>query len=543
MCEEITGNEALAFGAIAAGISMTTSYPGSPSSGTMNTLIDMAKEHNLYVEWSANERVALEMAIGASIAGRRSLVCTKSVGMNVMVDPLMCLNLTGVNGGLVILLGDDPGAYGSQNDQDTRLLVPFLELPILEPSSPNQGFEMMKEAFNLSEEFNLPVILRITRAFTQSHEEFNPTLGNIIQISKGYQAETYRFVPYPGNAVEMHAKLHQRLADFETWANDTQHNEIIGYGSKGIIAAGFVFQKLKDVLGEEIPIDIRILKLCCLSPLPKKIIKQFASSCEEILVLEETDPFVENQLKVVLHDLGLSPRIWGKQSGHVNWEGELFRWHIQKTLEAFIPEYEPVRNFLAVNEAAERPSNTDHCQYYAYEEILEILLDISRELDQKPIIIADPGCMVKVADQLDAKFAIGSAVAVASGLSKAGCDEKLVAFYGDSAFFHSTIPAICNAAYNQSDLLMILLDNSGAASTGNQPSMGTGRDAFGEEALKLSITDIAQACGVKFVRSLKEGISKSEIRKSIREGFEFQGLALVKISMARVVPKILADKS
>ena len=543
MCEDITGNEALAFGAIAAGISMATSYPGSPSSGTMNTLIDMAREHNLYVEWSANERVALEMAIGASIAGRRSLVCTKSVGMNVMVDPLMCLNLTGVNGGLVILLGDDPGAYGSQNDQDTRLLVPFLELPILEPSSPNQGFEMMKEAFNLSEEFNLPVILRITRAFTQSHEEFNPTLGNIIQISKGYQAETYRFVPYPGNAVEMHAKLHQRLAAFETWANDSQYNEIIGNGSMGIVAAGFVFQKLKDVLGNDVPNDVRILKLSCLNPLPKRIINEFASGCEEILVLEETDPFVENQLKVVLHDIGLGPRIRGKQSGHVHWEGELFRWHIQKALEMYHPTFTSEHKFLPAEEAAERPSKTDHCQYYAYEEILEILLDISRELDQKPIIIADPGCMVKVADQLDAKFAIGSAVAVASGLSKAGCDEKLVAFYGDSAFFHSTIPAICNAAYNQSDLLMILLDNSGAASTGNQPSMGTGRDAFGEEALKLSITDIAQACGVKFVRSLKEGISKSEIRKSIREGFEFQGLALVKISMARVVPKILADKS
>lgn len=543
MSDFFSGEEAIAFGAMAAGISMATSYPGSPSSGTMKTLIGMAKENDIHVEWSANERVALEMAIGASMAGRRSLVCTKSVGMNVMVDPLMCLNLTGVNGGLVILLGDDPGAYGSQNDQDTRLLAPFLELPLLEPASPHQGFEMMRQAFDLSEEFNLPVILRITRAFTQSQEEFNPEIENITQVSQGYQAETYRFVPYPGNAVEMHANLHQRLADFEGWANECQHNEILGEGSFGIVAAGFIIQKLQDILGDDLPNNVRILKLGCLYPLPKKIISEFARSCEEILVLEETDPFVENQLKVILYDLGHSAKVKGKQTRHVNWEGELFRWHIQKALKAYLPDFQPEHQFLAVDEAAERPNKVDHCQYYAYEEILEMVLDISRELDQKPIIIADPGCMVKVADQLDAKFAIGSAVAVASGLSKAGASEKLVAFYGDSAFFHSTIPAICNAAYNRADLLMILLDNSGAASTGNQPSMGTGRDAFGDPAIKLDIPTIAKACGVKFVRSLEEGISKSEIRKSIQEGFEYQGLALVRISMARDVSHILADIS
>jgi len=531
-----SGDKALALGAIAAGISMATSYPGSPSSGTMNALIDMAKEHEIYIEWSANERVALETAIGASIAGQRSLVCTKSVGMNVMVDPLMCLNLTGVNGGLVILLGDDPGAYGSQNDQDTRLLAPFLELPLLEPASPLQGYEMMRHAFNLSEEFNLPVILRITRAFTQEMETFKPKIENISRASLGYHAEAYRFVPYPGNAVQMHANLHQRLADFEIWANDSDHNEIIGNGSKGIITAGFAFQKLKNILGNDLPDNVRILKLGCLYPLPKRIINEFARDCEEILVLEETDPFVENQLKVILYDLGLSIKIKGKYSRHINWEGELYRWHIQKALKAFIPEFKPDQNFFAVNEATEIPNKVDHCQYYAYEDILEILLDISHEHNQKPIIITDPGCMVKVADQLDAKFAIGSAVAIACGLDKAGRHEKVVSFFGDSAFFHSAIPAICNAASNGSELLMILLDNSGAASTGNQPSMGTGRDAFGDEAPKLNIPNIAQACGVEFIRSLEEGRAQSEIRETLKEAFKFQGLALVKISVERKIP-------
>ena len=533
MHNKITGDESLALGAVAAGISMATSYPGSPSSGTMKTVIEMAKEYDIHVEWSANERVAIEMAIGASMAGQRSLVCTKSVGMNVMVDPLMCLNLTGVNGGLVILLGDDPGAYGSQNDQDTRLLTHLLELPMLEPSFPSQGFEMMKQVFELSERFNTAVILRVTRGFTQSQEVFNSEVEKISKVARCYQAEPYRFVPYPGNAVKLHAKLHQRLADFGKWADEAHHNQIFGKGPKGIIAVGFAYRKLMDVLGDEFPSEIRILKLGCLNPLPREIIKDFAVGCKEILVLEETDPYVENKLKVVFYDLGLSVWVKGKYDGNVNWEGELFRWHIQQALNTFIPAFKPKHQFLAADEIAERPIKENNCQYYACEKILEMLLDVSHEMNQKPIIIADPGCMVKVADQLDAKFAIGSAVAIASGLSKIGCNRKVVAFYGDSAFFHSTIPAICNAAYNRSELLMILLDNSGAASTGLQPSMGTGRDAFGEPALKLSIPALAQACGVEFIHSLEEGVSKSEMRKFIKEGLSFQGLALLIISMKR----------
>ena len=536
MRKDFTGDQALALGAVAAGIHMATSYPGSPSSGTMKTIINMAREHDIYVEWSANERVAIEMAIGASMAGRRSLVCTKSVGMNVMLDPLMCLNLTGVNAGLVILLGDDPGAYGSQNDQDTRLLAPLLELPMLEPASPSEGFAMMKQAFDLSEEFNLPIILRVTRGFTQNQAVFKPEMGNISQVSRGYKAEPFRFVPYPGNAVEMHAKLHQRLVIFETWANQTPHNEIIGVGSRGIIAAGFVYSKLMDVLGDELPEGVRILKLGCLNPLPRQIINEFAHGCEEILVLEENDPFVENKLKVALYDTGLNLDVMGKHSGQVNWEGELFRWHIQKALQEYLPAFDAPRQFLASDEAAERPTKANHCQFYAYEDVLKILLEANHELEQKPIIIADPGCMVKVADQLDAKFAIGSAVAVASGISKAGSDENVVAFYGDSTFFHSTIPAICNAVYNQSELLMILLDNSGAASTGLQPSMGTGRDAFGDPKQKLSISKIAQACGVEFIHSLSlDDAANDEIRNSLREGMQFPGVALVVISVERSI--------
>jgi indolepyruvate ferredoxin oxidoreductase, alpha subunit len=533
MREEITGIQALALGAVVAGIRMATSYPGSPSTGTMNAVIEMAREYEIYVEWSANERVAIEMAIGASMAGVRSFVCTKSVGMNVMLDPLMCLNLTGVNGGLVILLGDDPGAYGSQNDQDTRQLAHMLKLPMLEPATPSKGFEMMKQAFDLSEEHNLAVIMRVTRGFEQSSESFSASLADIPQVSYGYHRETYRFVPYPANAVEMHRLLHERLATFESWVNQTKHNHIHGDGPLGIVAVGFAYTKLQDVLGDTSLEGVKILQLGTLYPLPKIPLSQFLKSCKKVLVLEEIDPFVEDQLKALAYEINARVQIFGKRTDHVQWQGELYRWQIVEALERFWPDFSHSNEYLPENEAAERPNKINHCQHYAYEKILEYFQDVSREVGQDPIIIADPGCMVKVADQLDAKFAIGSSVAVASGISKAGSRRKVAAFFGDSAFFHSTIPAICNATVNQSELLMILLDNRGAASTGLQPSMGTGRGVFGNPAPKLSIPEIARACGVKFVRHLDADVSEVEIQAAFQEGLNFPGVGLVIVPLSR----------
>lgn len=533
MQKEYTGDQALALGAIAAGIRMATSYPGSPSSGAMKTLIEMAGDYDIYVEWSANERVAVEMAIGASMAGRRSLVCTKSVGMNVMVDPLMCLNLSGVKGGMVILLGDDPGAYGSQNDQDTRLLAHLLELPMLEPATPVQGFEMMREAFELSEKFNLAVILRVTRACTQALEPFCPDLGEVWQPDLGFEHEPYRFVPYPGNAVAMHGQLHQRLADFKEWAEGSTYNTITGEGEKGIVAAGFACSKLLDVLGNSTPNGIQILNLNTLYPLPNSLITQFLADCRDVLVLEEIDPFVEDQLKAVAYEAGAAVRIFGKRSGHVQWQGELYRWQIVKALRQFIPGFAPLNDYHAENEAAERPVKVNHCRHYAYEEVLALLQDICKMLELDPIIIADPGCMVKVADQLDAKFAIGSAVAVGSGIMKAGGTQKVIAFFGDSAFFHTTIPAICNAAINQTELLMVLLNNSGAASTGLQPSLATGRDARGAVAPRLEIEAIARACGVGLVRRLEDGSNQAAVRNALQEGLQYPGLGLVMIPVRR----------
>jgi indolepyruvate ferredoxin oxidoreductase alpha subunit len=531
----LTPEEALAQGALAAGIEMATSYPGSPGIGVMNALIEQAKKDNsLYIEWSANERVALEMCIGASMAGKRSLVCIKSVGMNVLLDPLMTLNLTGTHGGLVILLGDDPGAYGSQNEQDSRLLAPFIEIPFLEPATSAEAFRMMREAFEVSERFKSPIVIRITRSFTQQPpmqvpdelelNEKNQTLGMV--------RESYRFVPYPGNAVDLHRKQHHRLDEFEHWLNRAPWDEIHGSGAKGVVATGFCHQKLLDTasIAEGSPLfpeNLRLLKLSSLYPLPKKTIQRFLNGCKEVLVLEESDAFIEASLKELAYDLGAYPKIYGKQSGHLPYGDELLRWQIRAALENFIPGIKLQQTYTEAEQTQERPIKKNHCASSPNDHIIALLQETADESGQKPILVSDPGCWVKVAGELNGKFAIGSAVAVASGLYKLGVTEPVVALFGDSAFFHSAVSAICNAASNGAKVFILILDNGGALSTGSQPTPATGLDAIGRETKSLRITEIAQACGVESIKRLPANTNDDTIKFYLRLGLEEPQLSML----------------
>ena len=500
----LSGDEALALGALAAGVGLVTSYPGSPSSGTIEAIIPLAEKQGIYAEWSSNEKVALEMGIGASIAGRRALVGTKSVGLNAMIDPLMALNLTPVRGGLVILLGDDPGGYGSQNDQDSRPVATLIETPMLEPSDPAEGYAMMREAFSISERFRTAVIVRETRAFSQQTGEVFLEKALPKASDLGFAREHWRFVPVPLNVVDKHRELHKRIEALSVWADAAPFNRIMGTGPRGVIGAGFAFRKFLDVIGDKVPVGLRLLKLGVLYPLPRKTISEFLSSCQEILVIEENEPYLETQIKALAHDCRATARIHGKQSGHLSREGELFRWQIQAALSLFIPGFAPGRDFRRENEREEIPKRKSHCAGCRYDEILDALLEAAESLGQKPILVGDPGCLVTVADRLDAKYALGSAVGVADGMSKAGISERAVAVFGDSAFFHSSLPAICNAVHNRSDILIVVLDNQATATSGFQPHPGVARNALGKETPGLDIERIARAAGVG--RILKAGL-------------------------------------
>jgi len=528
----LNGDEALAYGALTSGVKLVTSYPGSPSSGTVETLIDLAKKYDMYVEWSSNEKVAMEIGIGASIAGRRALVCVKSVGMNAMIDPLMALNLTPVNGGLVILLGDDPGGYGSQNDQDSRPLATLLEMPMMEPATPAEGYAMMQEAFRVSEQYQTTVIIRETRSFSQQEESVPVSDEPYRQANIGIVREPFRFVPVPKNAVEKHRALHNTIEALGDWANSAPYNMATGQGKKGILCAGFAHRKLLDVFGDKEPQEFRLLKLGILYPLPRKIIADFLSSCEEVLVVEEIEPYVESFVKAIAHDIGCTAKIYGKQSKHLGREGELFRWQIQSALTNFLPGFILDRDFSKENEAKEEPRKKDFCGDCQYDLVLDKLEEAAESLGQKPIFVGDPGCLVTVADRLDAKYAIGSAVGVADGLSKVSVDEMAVAIFGDSAFFHTSIPAICNVVHNRSNILMVVLDNKASATSGFQPHPGVARNAMGHEAPALDIAQIAQACGVKNVYTVDPDEIELVLADTFRKALKQKNLALIIVRLS-----------
>jgi len=522
----LNGDQAMAWGALHSGITLVTSYPGSPSSGTVETLLELSQEHDFYIEWSSNERVALEMGIGASIAGRRALVCTKSVGLNVMIDPLMALNLTPVHGGLVLLLGDDPGGYGSQNDQDSRALVAAVEMPLLEPTSPGEAYAMMQEVFDLSERFHTPVFIRETRSFTQQEELVQVRSKPTPQKNLGLTREPWRFVPVPVNAVQKHQERHDSLEAVRVWAEQSGYTANIGIGRKGLIASGFAYTKLVEVLKDDLAEHYHILKLGILYPLPKQKIAEFLAGCHEVLVFEENEPFIETHVKAIAQESGCRTKIYGKESKQVNREGELFRWQIQEALADFLPEYERTDKYSPESEADEKPKKKDHCLNCQYDKTLDALAAAAKSLGQNPVLVGDPGCLVTVAERLDAKYAIGSAVGVADGMSKSGLKERAVAIFGDSAFFHTALPAICNAAHNRSNILMVVLDNKATATSGFQANPGVNQDALGNEAPALNIEKIVRACGINTVLTCGPHDLDEKLEMTFRRALTQQELTL-----------------
>jgi indolepyruvate ferredoxin oxidoreductase alpha subunit len=345
--------------------------------------------------------------------------------------------------------------------------------------------------------------------------------------------EPYRFVPTPRNAVEKHRALHERWAAACRWVGELPFCRISGRakGGRGLVGAGFAYQKLLDVLGEDEGAGLWLLKLGVLHPLPEETVARFLADCSEVLVLEENEPFLEVQLRALAHARGLRARIVGKQTGHVAREGELFRWQIQQSLERFAPGFVPGRVYRQADEAAERPTREPFCGGCRYGPVVDALLSTAAALGQELVLVGDPGCVVTVADRLDAKYALGSAVAVADGLSKSGIAGRAVAIFGDSAFFHSMLPGICNAAVNQSDILMIVLDNAATVTTGFQPNPGVARDALGRPARALSIERIAAACGVDFVRTVAGDDPTPALPDLFREALLHRGLGLLVIRM------------
>ena len=554
MTKLTSGAHALAQGAIEAGVSLVTGYPGAPPTAVVNAILQLTWPGEVRVEWNSNEKVAIEMAFGASLGGMRSLLCVKSVGLNVALDPLMAFNLSGCNAGFVILVGDDPGGWGSQNEQDSRALALAAELPLLEPTSVSGARAVMRHAFRLSEETGLPVVVRVTRALVlakegpQTREVADPDPGlRELGLPPSFQREFMRWVVLPINVVPYHVRLHRRLDALRARFEGSPLNAVAGGGPQGVIAAGFATQKLLDLLGGTIPPGLRVLRLGTLHPLPVGLVAAFLRTVESALVLEETAPLVERGARAAAHRAGLTLPIYGRDTGHVPRAGELFAPHVAAALSCFEkpgfvapaaspPSLTERTRFLAEETTRPMPSRKPLCDSCPYVPTFDALTSVIEQLGGRDhvIVVGDPGCMVRAQlppyELLDVKNSLGSSIGMAAGValgtSRSSAGKRVVALCGDSGFLHSGLNGLVDAARVGAPLLVLILDNGTTALSGGQPHPASGADARRRPRRAVNMAALAREAGAGMVQvvDLDRG---EDIRAAIEMGMDFDGVAVV----------------
>lgn len=495
----VQGDEALGQGALAAGVRVVTGYPGSPSTGVFDNILARAESDDIYVRWSPNEKVAMETAIGASIGGSRTLVALKSVGLNVGLDPLATMSLSGCHAGFVILLGDDPGAWASQNEQDSRWSLRVAEVPIVEPLSVAQAAPLMHQAFTWSESLGMPVVLRVTRALTLAQGPL-PPLPEPPSSQKDFLRERNRWIALPYLVEERRRALHQGLRQMQTIFETCPYNVQGGEGEVGIVAVGYAFSKIKELLQAH-PLPCQIMGLSTTWPLPEKKIVEWTQSLKRILVLEENGPFVEQQVRALAQHHALSPRILGREEGTVPSEGELDAEKITAALQALLPDAQ-----LPQQKAEKRsmPSKVPLCDDCPYRPTFDALLAAMEDNGgrERHIVIGETGCMVRAnlppMELFDIKYSLGSGLGIGLGVALSNTDHRVVAILGDSSFFHSDMPTMPQAVQLDLPMLVIVLDNDITALTGGQVHPGSSRDERGKPRDKRAdLVEVIRGCGAE----------------------------------------------
>jgi indolepyruvate ferredoxin oxidoreductase alpha subunit len=530
---EITGSEALAYGALEAGVQYVTGYPGSPSTATVEALLRLADDH-VRIEWAINEKSAFDAAFGASLAGVRALVCLKSVGLNVALDSLMVSNLAPGEGGFVMLVGDDPGGWGSQNEEDSRPLIAATEVPLLEPTTVAEALSVMARAFDLAERFQAPVTVRITRALAVDQtESVPPPATRPAHQPARFERQGDRYNVLPIHVVDYHRSLQSKIgrvrADFERAPENTEE----GIGRKGVLAAGYAYRKLDQVLtGSDNP-PLRILRLSTLYPLPHMRIADFLSQVDKVLVLEEIAPYVETEIQALAQRTSLTLPILGRSSGHVPGTGELFAPDIVYALSALLPDW-PWPSF----EPASRrmPSRKPLCNDCPYIPTLEALSAVMERNGGRDafIVTGETGCMVRAQlppwAVMDVKYGMGSSIGLAAGMARTGIPQKVVALSGDSALLHSGLGELIDAAQARVDLLVVVLANETTALSGGQPHPATDHDVRGRPRQPVDLAALIRAAGATTLRivdpedtqatqlAFEEALTSGEVAVVIAEG-------------------------
>lgn len=498
------GNEAIARGAYEAGVKVSAAYPGTPSTEISENIVKY--KDVIYAEWSPNEKVATEVAIGASISGVRAMCSMKHVGVNVASDPLYTISYGGVNGGLVLVAADDPGLYSSQNEQDTRCVARAAQVPVLEPSDSQEAKDMMKLAFELSEKYDTPMILRTTTRL--SHSQGPVTLEDRVEIEdKPYERNPAKFVMMPGNAKGRHLYVEKRLKQMAEDACTMSINRAeYGDTSIGFIASGIAYQYVKEVFP-----NASVLKLGLVHPLPRKLIEEFAAKVDRLIVFEELEPVYEEQIKS-----------WGIQC-----EGkELFT--VQGEYSANMLREAILKEKVETREPAQVPARPPIlCPGCPHRSTYYVLKKLGIHA------AGDIGCYtlgaVAPLNVVDTTVCMGASISTLHGMEKAkGKDyiKNWVAVIGDSTFMHTGVNSLMNMVYNQGTGTVLILDNSTTGMTGHQDHAATGKTLQGDIVPAISIYKLCKSMGIESVVEVN-AFDTAALEKTIKEEVSRDAVSVV----------------
>ncbi len=497
MKQYVMGNGAIALGALSAGVRLVAGYPGTPSSEIIET-VSRAPHEGVHLEWSVNEKAALEVAAAAAYSGARAMVTMKQMGLNVASDPLMSVAYIGVKGGLVIVSADDPGPISSQTEQDTRRYADFCRIPVFDPASPEEAYEMIREAFAYSEKYNTPVLFRPTTRVCHAYAAIETPDSFAPGPCDGFVRDPGRWVIFPRLSYMNHGKIEQRNVEIGKDFSSFRFNTVEGTGSgKAVVTSGVSYNYVRECLkGHD---GIRLIRVATAFPFPEDFMLKALDGVQEVLCVEELSPYIEEQILKTAGKHHLALKVSGKLDGSVPHNGE----NSVELCSAILDRFLGIRTGLAqtdVSDAPELPvrppvlcAGCPHrASFYAVKQAMK---------GRQAVFCGDIGCYTlgnaMPLDMVDTCLCMGAGITMAQGLNHMNEGVTCFAFVGDSTFFASGITGVVNAVYNEADIILCVLDNSTTAMTGHQPHPGTGRNMMGNAVEKVSIEKVLEGIGVR----------------------------------------------
>ena len=533
----LLGNEAIARGALEAGIDLVSGYPGTPSSEVLDILFALAPEFGLVAEYSANEKVAVEVAAGAAIVGKKALATMKHVGVNVAADTLFSLAQTGVMGALVILSADDPSMHSSQNEQDNRLYGEHMHIPMLDPSSPSEAKEFIKEAFKISQALEMPVILRTTTRVNHGSSlvplaEIPPRPLHPQRVRWAQHKNPQRFTMVPAFARLRRKILTAKIEEARKLFEDTRYNPMKKLGSSvGVIASGIAYEYALDAL-RALNLEVDTMKIGTPYPLPHELIAGFLKDLEILIVCEELEPYLEDRIKAIAKDANPKLKIYGKRSGHFpvefEYNSQIVMAGITKALHLKLPkDFEAIEaraRQLTKDLPARTPVFCPGCPHQAS------LYALKQAIGESAVFAGDIGCYTLGVqpphNAIDTCLCMGASIGLASGIQYF-TDDPVVAIIGDSTFFHAGLPALASAIYNKANLTVVVLDNDTTAMTGHQPHPSALDHRMRKaETRLLDIAQVARGLGVEDVKVIG-AFELEKLIAAVKDSVNRKGISVI----------------